>query len=291
MLTRMSPRIAMTSLVLVLGCNKATPALPSGEADAALVKALLDEPAKGPQLLVTIARPGASTLEVERQLLVPIERAISSVDDIDEIESVATPSRGRIYVSFASGVDPLAASQSLRAAMPSDTLPVDAVPTIERADRNGGLMFVLLSPASPEAGGAGPPDAMEALRLELMQQPGVWKVQRCGFARQVLVVEPDPSKLSAYGLTIDRVIAHLESNIDMGLSSPRLDDVIPAVESPIDGTVRLDDIAVIRIQPREHECKVIGAIGNTPRMLQIWGTTEGIASARRAVGEIGRAHV
>ncbi len=242
-------------------------------------------------MLVTVELPGASAFEVEQQVVVPIEHAISSAPGIAEIEieSVATVGRARLYVSFASGTDPYTAMTGLRDAMPQDSLPIEAgYPVLERADRDASLMFVRLDPdGAGDAVGPGEHEAMEVLGDAVGQQPGVWKVMRCGWARQVLVAEIDPVKLVALGLTLEPIIEYIGAKVPAGLGDAGIDDMMAALAAPlpapIGGMVRLSDVASVRVESREGSCAVLGAMGRAHPTLQIWGTPAGIANAKTIV--------
>jgi multidrug efflux pump subunit AcrB len=282
MLATMRARAAI--LCLALACAKEPQPPPSGDPAVAIAAALFAPKPKGPQVLVTVELAGTSAFEVERALLEPIERAFATAGAVDEIESIATPGGARLYVSFAAGTDPYTAMTALRDAMPRESLPIEAShPVLERADRDGSLMFALLAPDTPgDAVGPGDHDAMDALGDTVAQQPGVWKVMRCGWARPVLVVEIDPVKLAAFGLTLDPIVERVESKL-VGAIDLGIDDMMAALVGTTAGEVGLSELASLRVESREGSCAVLGAMGRAHPTLQIWGTPEGIANAQTIV--------
>ena len=275
--------LALIFFAFGLACAKAPP---SG--DARLAPALGAKPKRSqerPEILITVELPGAGALAVEQQLLAPIEHAISAVSALDEIEGRATPGRALLRVRFAVGTDPYTAMTALRDAMPLTTFPSDAShPVIERSDPAAGLMFVLLAPDTPgDAVGPGEHEAMETLGNAVAQQPGITAVRQCGWARPVLVVDLDPAKLSATGLTLDAVVESIEPEISVGLREVGIDAMLAASIKPIDGVTRLRDAAALRVESREGPCTVLGSIGRAHPALQVWGTPEAIANAQALV--------
>lgn len=300
--TRSWIALAALATVACLGaCTKDSPPPPPVEDPAiaiAIAEALpVAKPpaAPGPQLLVTVDLAGASVLAVDTELLDPIERAITEADAIAStpaiatMEGIATPGRARVYVSLRSGSDPLAVSAALRLAieragpasgLASDMAEVVSPVTIERADRNGALLFAVVEPENPDRPPSLEPDpAFARLADRVAQQPGVWKVKRCGERRRVLVFELDMRRMQAYGLAVDTLAQWIEAQVPAGLRALGLDGAMRTLSSPVAGSIRLTDLAALRDETTRGACTVTNATGGTAPTLEIWGTPAGIAAA------------
>lgn len=279
-------RACLAALVLACACKPDPPPPSGGDPVVAITSALLAPDAPGPQVLVTVELPGAGALDVEQQIVIPLEHAITqAVPGIASIESAATTGRARVYIGYESGIDPFTAMSAVRDAIPVTQLPTEAsVPGIERADRGGQVMFVLLPPERPgEPVGAEPQAELQRLGDAIAQQAGIWKLRHCGHLRPVLAITLDPTKLVAYGLALDRVVEWIEAKVVDGLGTRTLDEAMAALSSPIDGIVRLTDVAVLRATSRESTCTVTGVSGAIAPTLEVWGTADGIASATKVV--------
>jgi hypothetical protein len=277
----MRGRVAISLALVVSSCAK-EPAPP--DPALAIANALFGPPEHGPQLLVTVDAHGDGAAHIEREVIEPLEHAIAKGPAVAEIESIATPGRARLYVSFASGSDPSAAMQTLREAIQPVTLPEWARhPEITRADRDGAVMFVMLGAETPgDADRPGEHDAMRELGQTLLLQPGVTEVRECGFARRVAVIEIDPRKLLSFGITVDALGDYLTSKVTTALDVGP-DSMLEALSSPLDGMTRVMDLVALRIDLREGECQVLGTRGRAHPTLRVRGTADAIAKAQQVV--------
>ena len=231
----------------------------------------------GPIAIVHVALRGADVASVERELLVPIEHAASSVAGVAGLAGVAFPGRAQLTVTFEPSTDPFAAMTSLRDAMPLNTLPSAAdAPVIERIDRDALPLFAMYpDAATAEARGPDGETAIATLAYAVMREPGVSKARWCGVVHDTLVVEVDVDKLTAFGIGIDRLIDAVDGDVLRPVEPAKLG------EATLDGTAQLRDVAVLRTEPREGGCTVIGP--TRAPTIAIWAKPEGIANATKVL--------
>ncbi|MFZ5617311.1 MAG: efflux RND transporter permease subunit [Pseudomonadota bacterium] len=154
---------------------------------------------------VSVAWPGASPQEIEEQIILRIEEAVSGVDGIKHIESTAEENRAEINIE---GVDDGDATQLLNDIKNRvdgiSTLPRDAFPPVvsQWRNQNGAVFMALYGDLSER----------ELTRLardlkdELSQLPnGSPLVDLWGARQEEVSIEVSEEALRRYGLTFDDV--------------------------------------------------------------------------------------
>lgn len=270
--------------LLALACKKDPPPPPATDAAAQIAATLLAPKAPGPAVFVDVAWPGRGAIEVERNVIEPIEAAIARAIETHTIESYASPGRARIQITATSGTDPFALMTSLRDAMPLRTLPADVdAPVLTRADRDGRVLFAMIDTTTPSRDIANDDGAeLDRLADAVAQQPGVWNVRRCGQTRKTLVIQIDPTRIAAFGLGLDQVVEWMKTQVPAATSD--IESMMSAYSTSIFGTLRLADITALRVEPREGECVVLGPYGVRPT-LEIWASGPGLDAAKKVLDE------
>jgi multidrug efflux pump subunit AcrB len=148
-----------------------------------------------PMIDVFVAAPGSPPAEVERRFLEPLERRLWEIAGVEHLYSTASADGGLIVVRFAVGDDPetslvkvyakLAGAPALVKLHTIDDVPVLAL-TLHGAAYEG---YRLRQVAAE-------------LRAELQRIEGVAQVELIGGAPRVVLVEPDPARLAAHGLSL-----------------------------------------------------------------------------------------
>jgi hypothetical protein len=87
---------------------------------------------KVPMFDVFVAAPGRSVVEVERQVIAPLERELWSVPGVEYVYSTSSPDGGLVIVRFRVGVDPDSAVVRVRSKVDSllDRWPRDLAPPL-----------------------------------------------------------------------------------------------------------------------------------------------------------------
>jgi HAE1 family hydrophobic/amphiphilic exporter-1 len=173
-----------------------------------------------PVVVIGIPYPGASPDVVEREVIEPIEEAISSISGVDRMRSNSLDSYGNITVEFVFEKDPQQATQEIRDQISGirNDLPVEMKePVLTRFDPSDQpiVSLTLSSPAlrGPELTRMADPDITRKLR----GIPGVATVDLVGGIEREMVVEIHPRALQSAGVSVAQLVQAVESQ---NLASP-----------------------------------------------------------------------
>ncbi|HVI01025.1 MAG TPA: efflux RND transporter permease subunit [Enhygromyxa sp.] len=164
------------------------------------------------QLIVTAKLPGASAIEVERELTVPIEDAVAELDGVDTYHSVITDNLSITTIELDDDWD----ADQVRLAEGDLRQSLDAIkdfpermrerPTISRVEA---AKFPILEIAL-----AGPstalPEAAEQIEAALAEVEGIAKIELVGLEDPELRVLVDPVQAKAHNLGLDEIMAAIE---------------------------------------------------------------------------------
>ena len=159
-----------------------------------------------PFVAVTVSYPGTTPLDMENQVTIPLENAMSGINGISQMNGTSSQGLSRVSVQFAVGTDVNIAANDISQAVSriSSQLPSGInTPTISKANPNSSpIMNLTLTGSSPE-------DlydtATNILQPALEQVAGVASVQvQGGLVRQVNVTV-NPGKLQAYGVSLSQI--------------------------------------------------------------------------------------
>ena len=264
-----------------------------------------------PVIKVQVFWQGATPGEIENDIAEPLEQVLSTVDDLDALESTSIEGVYSLDVTFRYGTDMNVAYQDVLAKMrlAERRLPTDVEPPlIFKADPSQ-LPIVDLAVSSAE---------MDAVRLRtwvedvlqdrLIAVPGVGGTEIVGGLEREIRVLLDPRRLRAYSLSAPQVAALLaESNVErLGgrvTSGPReiivrttgefqsLDEIRQTIlrREPDGRTVRLADVA--KVQDGHREQRIMSRLNGAPCVrISIFkqATANTVEVARMAQQEIGR---
>ena len=177
------------------------------------LKVDLFPPLNFPVLNVIVEVPSFSSLEMERQVTLPIESAASGVLGVTRVRSTSGTGIAMISVEFQWGTDMLIARQLLDEALASirGQLPPDAEPSIE----NLSAALAMIEGYSLQ-GGDDPvalrDQALYDLKPRLQRIPGVYKVLVMGGKVLEYAVYPNPALLIKYGVTLEDLRSALAEN-------------------------------------------------------------------------------
>jgi hydrophobic/amphiphilic exporter-1 (mainly G- bacteria), HAE1 family len=166
-----------------------------------------------PIVVVSVPYPGASPDAVEREVVEPIEEAISGISGVDRMRSSSLDGFGTIVVEFVFGKDPRLASQEVRdeiSRIRNDLPPEIEEPILTRFDPTD-QPVISLTLSSPGSTGAeltklADPDITRRLR----GITGVAQVDLVGAVQRELTVEIRPRALQASGLGVAQVVQALQ---------------------------------------------------------------------------------
>src|SRR5688572_6080101 len=173
-----------------------------------------------PVVVVAIPYPGASPDVVEREVIDPIEEAISGISGIDRMRSNSLDSYANIIVEFDFSKDPRLATQEIRDKISEirNDLPTEMEEPIltqfDPADRP----ILSLALTSPGLNGAELTRIVDpGITRKLRAIAGVASVNLAGAIERELVVEIRPRDLQAAGVSVGQVVLALQSQ---NLASP-----------------------------------------------------------------------
>ena len=211
--------------------SSATPDVPAQDLPAQEVPAPLG---------ITVDAPGLEVGEVERAAAVPLARALLASGQVRHVHARAEHGRARLHCVLA----PEADAASVRRAIDERALPEDALVSLERAGR---VRHVLL--AGDELGLAERSARAAEVRQRLLARPDVEDAELCGARAREIVVDLDPSRLTARGLTASQVLTALGASRDAPLGTnpdARGADALGHLpELPVRGAT-LGDVATVR---------------------------------------------
>ncbi|MDZ7317333.1 MAG: efflux RND transporter permease subunit [candidate division KSB1 bacterium] len=172
-----------------------------------------------PSLIVVAPYPGASPEDIEETIVEPLEEQLSTIDGVEELESICFEGACRVIVRFGWGVDFKEAKRDVqeKTARARSRFPRGALePTV--------LQVQDFIPPGIEIGFYSDKRSLEEVRefLETKVKNRILRLENVaavqivgGFERQVRVAV-DPQKLNLYGLTMPQINAALASaNLDL----------------------------------------------------------------------------
>ncbi len=216
--------------------------------------------------------PGRSTLEVERQLTVPVETALSGVPDAASVRSVSLFGLSVVTIQFREGSNDFQARQNVQQYLGQINFPTGVQPSLSPdADATGEIMRYRIASENLDV------DLTELKSLqdwevfkELKSVPGVADVNGFGGMVRQYQVLPDPQKLQRYGVTLTQLAQALgngNANVGGGLLPSgdqqlvvrgvglvqSLDDIRHIVIASAAGVpVRVSDVATVQFGHAER---------------------------------------
>ncbi|MEJ2052505.1 MAG: efflux RND transporter permease subunit [Calditrichaceae bacterium] len=159
-------------------------------------------------VFIQVNYPGAAPAETEALIIDPIESEIKDIDKIDEIQSNAGEGFGFIMVKFEDMSEGEFREKftDLKAEVDKVNLPDDADDPIIDDFGSGDFVPVITINMSfniPETNAQYIADELED---DLVDLPGVAKVQVSGLAQREIWIEVDPEKMNSLGITFDEIV-------------------------------------------------------------------------------------
>jgi heavy metal efflux system protein len=175
------------------------------------------------QVQINTEAPGYTPLESEQRITLPIETALASLAHLDYTRSLSRYGLSQVTVVFEDGTDPYFARQQVAERLQAigSRLPTGIEPQMGPAATGLGEIYMYTVDAVP---GAKREDGAEItamdlrlaqdwiVRPQLLRVPGVADVNSIGGYQKQYLVQPDPARLLAYGVTLPHLAAALERN-------------------------------------------------------------------------------
>jgi multidrug efflux pump subunit AcrB len=163
---------------------------------------------KVPMIDVFASAPGFSAVEVERQLVAPLEKAFWSIPGVEYVYSTSSPDGGLVILRFRVGEDPDRAAVRVRAKLDAlaDAWPRSLAPPLVKPRSIDDVPVWALTFWSRSQD----PSTLRKLAAEVENEiktiPEVSDTALIGGLRRQFRVELDPARLSARGLAISSVL-------------------------------------------------------------------------------------
>ncbi len=172
---------------------------------------------------VTTTYSGASAQDIETNVSRPLEDALSTIDNLSEINSTSQENLSSIQLEFTTGADLNEASNDIRDALDRVALPDDCGdPMLMKFSMDDmPILYYAISAGESYMGLENIID--ENVVNALNQVDGVASVTLMGAPERVIYVELDPYKINEYGLTLEAVSSVISAeNRDMPSGSIKM---------------------------------------------------------------------
>lgn len=199
------------------------------------------------QVQVITIYDGQPSEEVERQISIPIERALNGVPGLYRLRSISLFGLSLVTMTFEDGVDPLVARQQIMERIPGAGLPPGVEPDLGPLATPIGEVYRY----TLEGAGADPMTLRTlqdwVVRPALMRVAGVADVVTYGGLVKEIHVEPDPQKMAALGVVLDDLFQAL-SKASANASGGSIERGTELFVIRSLGTFKnLDDIGMVRV--------------------------------------------
>lgn len=171
-----------------------------------------------PTVAVVVSNPGASAEEVETDITKPIEDAVNTISQIDDIQSYSSEGLARVIITFSLDKNGDVATQEVQnkinQILPS--LPSTAkTPVIQKFDPDAQpILQIAVSAPRPLRDLTDIADRLVRRQLENAQ--GVGEFDLVGGLRRQMRIEVDPARMRAFNLCVPQVALALRAqNLEM----------------------------------------------------------------------------
>lgn len=240
-----------------------------------------------PTVTILTESPGLAPEEVEVLVTQPIESAIQGVGGLDRLRSNSDVGLSLVFAEFAWGTDIYRARQLVQERMQAvlASLPEGTKPGMTPVSSLMGE--ILLVGLRSTDGKVAPPDlrvlADWTIRRRLQSINGVAEVLTIGGGVKQIQVQPNPHRLSAFGVTFEEVeaaVSRAAGNATSGYlqAGPR-----EIMVRNLGMTTRLEDIAQTVIKMVDHRPVLISDVADVRHAVQ---TMRGDASVNGTMGVI-----
>jgi multidrug efflux pump subunit AcrB len=262
----LTPLLALTALMLGLFAIMVTPREEEPQIDVTFAN-------------VFVAFPGASSIEVENKIAIPLEQVLSEIEAVEHVYSVSRPGMAVMTIQFEVGENRTVSLVRLYNAIYShqDWIPsnLGVLPPLVKPKGIDDVPIITatLWTEDPARGGLELLKVAHALEAELKRVPGTRDVYTIGGAPDIVHVVLDPERVAGFGLTLDDlrmaltagnssrqagtlVSGGLEIPVQAGVFLSSREEVSNLIVGVFDGhPVYLEDIATVRSggdQPEQY---------------------------------------
>ncbi len=235
------------------------------------------------QVNVITIFPGQPSEEVERQIGLPIERALNGTPGLSRLRNLSLFGLSFVTMTFADGVDALFARAQVLERLRDATLPPDIEPTLgPLATPIGEIYRYTLT------GGGDDPMRLRTLqewvvRPRLLREQGVADVVNYGGLVREVHVQPSPAKLAAFGLTLEDLETALKKasqNASGGILERGAEQMVIRSQGLFQ---RLEDIGAVHVAMHEGTPVLVHDVAEVS---DGWAPRQGVVSRDQQVDSV-----
>lgn len=223
-----------------------------------------------PYITVMATYPGANASDIEQNVTKILEDNLNSVDDLKEIQSVSYDNLTVVTLEFEWGIDLDNAANDVRDAVDKamNSLPDNLDrPTIMRMSTS--MMPCLIYAVTAEESFGGLYKILDdKVVMNLNRVDGVASAYVAGLPERVVYIDLDPTKLDAYGLTIESLGGKvLQENMDVSAGTVKvgLEDFSLRVEGEFEESAEIAEIPLGMVNGKTLRIKDIASVRDTLR--------------------------
>ena len=180
-----------------------------------------------PVITVIAPYPGAGAADVAEQVAKPIERAISGVPRLEQLQSTSANSVALVIAQFSFGTNVKEAREAIIANVDGAGLPENVDPDISALNINASPVVIASLAAKSEDGLDAAADiARTEIVPEILALEGVSRADVTGGIEDRLLVTLDPTALADAGVSTQQIVGVLQAN----------NLTLPAGQLPSEGT-------------------------------------------------------
>ena len=178
------------------------------------------------QVQINTAVPAFSPEEVERQISFPIEMEMAGLQGLEEVRSLSKFGLSQLTLVFREGTDIYRARQLVSERLQSvrSELPPGIDPKLGPISTGLGEIYFYTLDYRPDATNKPATRREQLLELRTLHDfvvkpafrsvPGVADIETCGGYEKQIVIQPDPQKLFAAGLSFDELASVVRENVE-----------------------------------------------------------------------------
>jgi multidrug efflux pump subunit AcrB len=243
-----------------------------------------------PMVDVQLAWPGAPPEQVERQLTTPVERKLWEIPGLEYLYSTSRVDGALLIARFKVGSNPEEALVRVRTRLDEAAalLPAGAQVAGVSPRSIDDVPVLALTLTHPGRGDIAHDDlhrVASELAAELRKTEGVSRIRLLGGRPRDVQVRPDPARMAAAGVTLDRLLVALEA---AGLSSPagRVEaggvSAALRVEAPFEDLAAVESLGLVARDGRVVRLSEVAEVVDTPADPANWVFLTGRDGARHA---------
>ena len=178
------------------------------------------------QVTINTTVPALSPEEIERQISFPIETEMAGLQGLEEVRSLSKFGLSQVTMVFSDGTDIYRARQLVSERMQSvlGDLPAGVKPNLGPISTGLGEIYFYSLDYRANATNKPPTRREQLIELRTLHDwvvkpafrsvPGVADIETCGGYEKQIVVQPDPQKLFAAGLSFEELAAAVRENVE-----------------------------------------------------------------------------